>query len=79
MAGRRNPLEPGIAPELQQADQGRRPIRFSLCATLKAITAAIGWQAHSVRGFISGHLIKKMKLRVKSFRLDGERVYAIKS
>ena len=47
-------------------------------ATLKSIIVATGWQAHSVRGFISGHLVKKMKLRVKSFRRDGERVYAIK-
>ena len=38
-----------------------------------------GWQAHSVRGFISGYLVKKMGLRVKSFRRDGERVYAVKS
>jgi hypothetical protein len=48
-------------------------------ATLQSITKATGWQAHSVRGFISGHLVKKMKLRVQSFRRDGERVYAIKS
>jgi hypothetical protein len=32
-----------------------------------------------VRGFIGGHLVKKMGLRVKSFRRDGKRVYAIKS
>jgi hypothetical protein len=38
---------------------------------------ATGWQAHSVRGFISGHVVKKMNLQVKSFRRDGERVYAI--
>jgi hypothetical protein len=47
-------------------------------ATLKSIMAATGWQAHSVRGFVSGHLVKKMGLRVKSYRRDGERVYAIK-
>jgi hypothetical protein len=41
--------------------------------------AATGWQAHSVRGFISGQLIKKLGLRVRSFRRDGERVYAIKA
>jgi hypothetical protein len=40
---------------------------------------ATGWQAHSVRGFISGQLGKKMGLRVRSFERDGERVYAIKS
>jgi hypothetical protein len=48
-------------------------------ATLEAIMAATGWQAHSVRGFISGHLVKKMKLRVRSLRQDGKRVYAIKN
>jgi hypothetical protein len=39
---------------------------------------ATGWQAHSVRGFISGQLGKKLGLRVKSFERDGERVYAIR-
>ena len=47
-------------------------------ATLQAIVAATKWQAHSVRGFISGQLGKKMGLRVKSFQRDGERVYAIR-
>ena len=39
---------------------------------------ATGWQAHSVRGFISGHLGKKLGLRVKSLQREGERVYAIR-
>jgi hypothetical protein len=39
---------------------------------------ATDWQAHSVRGFISGQLGKKMGLRVRSFERDGERVYHIK-
>ena len=39
---------------------------------------ATGWQAHSVRGFISGALGKKMGLKVDSVRReDGERVYSI--
>ena len=46
-------------------------------ATLKTIMAATGWQAHSVRGLISGHLGKKLGLRIKSFKRDGQRVYAI--
>lgn len=48
-------------------------------ASLKSIMKATGWQAHSVRGFLSGHLRKKLGLRVKSFQRDGERVYAIRS
>jgi Protein of unknown function (DUF3489) len=40
---------------------------------------ATGWQAHSVRGIISGQLVKKMGLQVKSAMRDGERVYAIKA
>ena len=62
-----------------KADQILALLRRPSGAALTAIMAETGWQAHSVRGFISGHLVKKMKLRVQSFRQDGERVYAIKS
>ncbi len=47
-------------------------------ASLKTLMKATGWQAHSVRGFLSGQLGKKMGLRVRSFQRDGERVYIIK-
>ena len=47
-------------------------------ATLKAIMRATGWQTHSVRGFISGQLKKKMGLKVRSSKREGERVYSIK-
>jgi hypothetical protein len=47
-------------------------------AALKDIMATTNWQAHSVRGFISGTLGKKMGLSVASTRRpDGERVYSI--
>jgi hypothetical protein len=47
-------------------------------ATLTEIMKATKWQAHSVRGFISRALGKKMGLSVVSVRRDdGERVYAI--
>jgi Protein of unknown function (DUF3489) len=40
---------------------------------------ATGWQAHSVRGFISGTLGKKLKLKVESFKTDkGARTYRVK-
>ena len=47
-------------------------------ATLADIMSATDWQAHSVRGFISGSLGKKMGLTVESFkRPDGVRAYKI--
>jgi hypothetical protein len=47
-------------------------------ATLADIVAATDWQAHSVRGFISGSLGKKMGLNVESFkRKDGQRIYRL--
>jgi len=47
-------------------------------ATLADIMSATDWQAHSVRGFISGSLGKKMGLTVESFkRPDGVRAYRV--
>ena len=46
--------------------------------TLADIMSATDWQAHSVRGFISGSLGKKMGLAIESFkRPDGVRAYRI--
>ncbi|MCU1326688.1 MAG: hypothetical protein JWN34_2058 [Bryobacterales bacterium] len=48
--------------------------------SLKIIMEATGWQAHSVRGFISGTLTKKMGLSVVSAKGEnGERTYTIKA
>jgi uncharacterized protein DUF3489 len=49
-------------------------------ASLKEIMKATDWQAHSVRGFLSGTLGKKMGLSVVSKKDDGgERVYSVKA
>ena len=48
-------------------------------ATLKELMKATGWQAHSVRGFMSGVLGKKMGLTVTSTKAeDAERRYSVK-
>jgi hypothetical protein len=47
-------------------------------ATLEEIMAATDWQAHSVRGFISGNITKKMGFAVESTKSkDGARTYRI--
>jgi hypothetical protein len=49
-------------------------------ASLQAIMKATEWQAHSVRGFLSGTLRKKLGLTVESTKAeDGERTYSIKN
>jgi hypothetical protein len=47
-------------------------------ATLKAIMGLTAWQSHTVRGFITAHVRKKMNYRVQSFKRGGERVYRIR-
>ena len=47
-------------------------------ATLDGLMKATGWQAHSVRGFLSATVGKQMGLEVHSSKHeDGQRVYRI--
>ena len=49
-------------------------------ATMAEIAKATDWQNHSIRGFISGNVTKKMGLKVESTKNEaGERVYRIAS
>jgi hypothetical protein len=49
-------------------------------ATLAEIAKATKWQNHSIRGFISGAITKKMGLKVESTRQEGgERHYRVVS
>ena len=49
-------------------------------ATIKDLMAATGWQAHSVRGFLSAVVTKKMGLQLQSSkREDGKRLYQLAS
>jgi hypothetical protein len=91
--GKANRSDKGTATSANRKPQrGRKPLarpaskkalviemlRQSKGATLKQIMDATGWQAHSVRGFISGSLGKKSALKVTSSkRSDGERVYQL--
>ncbi len=47
-------------------------------ATIAELVKAIRWQAHSIRGAISGTLKKKLKLDVESKKVEGRgRIYQI--
>jgi len=47
-------------------------------STLAELVKAIGWQAHSIRGAMSGALKKKLRLRIESQKVEGRgRIYHI--
>ena len=47
-------------------------------ATLAEIAKATDWQNHSIRGFVSGQVAKKLGLKVESTKSEeGERTYRI--
>ena len=48
-------------------------------ATIAAMVKATGWQRHSVRGFLAGVVRKRLKLKLSSNKVDGNRVYQIAS
>ena len=47
-------------------------------ATLAELIEATSWQPHSVRGFLSGVVKKKLKLRIESRKDGSDRTYCIK-
>ena len=46
-------------------------------ASIATIMTSTGWQSHTVRGFLTAVVRKKLALRLESVKTDGERVYRI--
>ncbi len=46
-------------------------------ATVDAVVSATGWQPHTVRGFFSGTLKKKLGLTVDSVKTEDGRIYRL--
>ena len=46
-------------------------------ATIAAMMKATDWQQHSVRGFLAGVVRKRLKLKLSSKKVDGNRVYQL--
>jgi hypothetical protein len=46
-------------------------------ATISAMMKVTGWQQHSVRGFLAGVVRRRLKLKLTSKKVDGNRIYQI--
>jgi hypothetical protein len=76
----RKPAAPGARQGSPKTAKVLDLLKRSGGATLHDLMKATDWQAHSVRGFLSGTLRKKMGLAVTSTKgEDGARRYAVKS
>lgn len=78
------PTEPDVAPRARTPRAGTKQakliemLRAEGGATIEEITAATGWQSHTVRGAMAGALKKKLGLEVTSERdEDRGRVYKL--
>ena len=70
-AGRRDGSKAAQVLELLKRPEG---------STLAELMKATGWQAHSVRGFLSGTVGKKLGLTIASTKAEhGDRTYSVKA
>jgi hypothetical protein len=76
--------EPEAAPKARTPREGTKQatliamLRTPEGATIEEITAATGWQSHTVRGAMAGALKKKLGLEVTSEKVEGRgRVYRL--
>lgn len=77
----KSPREPNpeVAAE-PKTPRGKIAVLLSLLrqpdgATIEAMTAATGWQAHSVRGAMSGSIKKALGIAVVSEKTEAGRIY----
>lgn len=66
------PVRPGTKQEAVLA-----LLRQPTGTTIAAMMQATGWQSHSVRGFLTGVVRKKLKLKLESRTVDGNRLYHV--
>jgi hypothetical protein len=54
-------------------------LRSPAGVTVAAMMKATDWQQHSVRGFLAGVVQKRLKHKLSSKKVDGNRIYRIGS
>ena len=67
------------APKVTRAETLISLMRSETGATASELAAAVGWQVHSVRGFIAGTLKKRAGMRVTATRMDGVTRYRVEA
>jgi hypothetical protein len=77
--------QPDADPKSKKVDPGSKQSRVIAMlqsptgAAIPAMMKATGWQQHSVRGFLTGVVRKRLKLKLASKKVDGNRIYQIAS
>jgi len=77
------PAQPAITDLEKKNDAGSKQARViemlqsPTGMTIAAMMKETGWQQHSVRGFLAGVVRRRLKLKLESKKVDGERIYRI--
>ena len=72
------PAMPPAATKLTRTDTLITRMRGEGGASAGELAQAVGWQVHSVRGFISGTLKKRAELEVTTDKVDGVTRYRVR-
>jgi len=76
----RSPRKRPVTREGTKTTQVRELLKQTGGATIKELMNKTDWQAHTIRGFLSGTIRKKLGLTVESTRGEhGERTYSLKA
>jgi hypothetical protein len=83
LAVKKSPPQPADKPKTRKtasnSKQSRviRMLQSPTGATIASIVETTGWQEHSVRGFFAGVVRKRLKLKLESTKVDGNRIYRV--
>ena len=66
-----------MTPATTKSERITMLLRRAKGASIDEIVGATGWQHHSIRGFISGTIVKRKGLTITSGKINGERRYRI--